>query len=159
MKFPIPLLLVLSSFLSLSLKANAELPLSKSGIFKDQYPVKSYGYSDAKSCEKDGGIFDGSACLFLEGGSVVEINKLIDGRYNLSISSVGTNLHFCDYEGLAFDLSDKEIFSKDKSNCEITIKFVNDSTLRVKTNGQCQDYCGVNMTLDIEKAIRFSPVH
>jgi hypothetical protein len=99
MKFSLKSLLVLSAIATFSSISSAEVELNKTGVFKDIHPIGSFGYPNAKACEEDGGVYDNGLCIFQDGGATIEIKKNNNGKYDLSISSVGTNMHMCDYGG------------------------------------------------------------
>lgn len=158
MKFSLKPFLILSALLTFSSVVSADAGLNKAGVFKDLYPIGSFGYPDAESCQEDGGVYDDGLCIFEDGGSTIEIKKTDNGKYDLSISSVGTNMHLCDYQGEAEDLNADQIISKDSveesNRCEVIVHFTSNDTIAVITNGKCQDYCGANMSLDVENANR-----
>ncbi|MDD4974211.1 MAG: hypothetical protein PHY93_07650 [Bacteriovorax sp.] len=159
MKFSLISFLLLSALVTFSSFASVDVQLNKTGVFKDTHPFGSFGYPNAKACEEDGGVYNDGLCVFQDGGSTIEIKKNNNGKYDLSVSSVGTNMHLCDYEGEAIDLNAVQIISKDTvgdeaNRCEIVVAFTSNDTLSVITNGKCQDYCGANMSLDVENAKR-----
>jgi hypothetical protein len=56
------------------------------------------------------------------------------------------------------DQNAEQIISKDlgeeQSRCEILVNYTSNDTIAIVTNGKCQDYCGANMSLDLENANR-----
>ena len=159
MKFSLIPFLLLSTLVTFSSFASADVQLNKTGVFKDLHPFGSFGYPNAQACQQDGGVYNDGLCVFQDGGSTIEVKKNNDGKYDLSISSVGTNMHLCDYEGEAVDLNAAQIIShgttdEDGNRCEIVVAYTSNDTLSVITNGKCQYYCGANMSLDVENAKR-----
>lgn len=138
---------------SLTTFAGTPTDINLEGIFKHTYPVASYGYPNKKACKEDGGIYKDGACWFKDGGAHVEIKKNADGLYDLVVSSVGTNMHMCDYEEKATQVTETQLLSK-SGECEVIVNLTSKDSISVITNGQCQDFCGANMSLDIEEAKR-----
>ncbi len=138
---------------SLTAFAGTQAGVKLEGIFKDTYPIAAHGYPNGKACKEDGGVYKDGACWFKDGGAHVEISKKAEGKYDLTVSSVGTNMHMCDYQAEALQTNQTQLLSKD-GECEVTVNLTSKDTISVVTNGQCQDFCGANMMLDIEKATR-----
>ena len=159
-KTPIFKQLIILIIFCIPLSSFALLPqqFKKIGIFKDIHPIASYGYPDSETCETDGGIYDGNLCIF-QGGTTIEIMNHSLNKYKLSISSIGTNLHFCDFQGEGLLKGIKQIVytakkDEESKDCKIVIKFKKNDSLAIITNGKCQYYCGANMSLDVGNAIR-----
>lgn len=151
MKIAFAFIMVLTSFTTF---AGNQTDSIFNGIFKDSYPVSSYGHADEKSCLADGGIhFEEGACWFNNGGAHIEINKNENEKFDLTISIVGTNLHMCDYQADAIQVNQTQLFSK-IGECEVTLNLSSKNAISVVANGQCQDFCGANMQLDVEVATR-----
>ena len=143
---------ILAMSLSLAVNANVE------GTYKHVRPFAVFNYQE-QDCKEEGGSFDDGVCFFKDGGSTIEIKNNTKGSFDLSITSVGTNFHFCDYQGEATQAGPKRLTSNDfnaeyPGTCELNVFVTSKDTIAIETNGKCQDYCGANMSLDIENATR-----
>ncbi|RPJ71250.1 MAG: hypothetical protein EHM20_14775 [Alphaproteobacteria bacterium] len=153
MKITLAIIVALMSFTTF---AGTQTDSNLNGIFKDSYPISSHGYADEKACLADGGIhFEEGACWFNDGGAHVEIkkNENENEKFDLTVSVVGTNMHMCDYQAEAVQVNQTQLLSKD-GECEVTVNFTSKDSISVVTNGQCRDFCGANMELDVAVATR-----
>lgn len=156
MKIILALIFILTSYV---LNADVMPDIKFSGTYKAVHPFGAFGYT-AEACIEDLGEYKGEGlCFFKDGGSTIEIKKMAENEYELGITSVGTNFHLCDYQGRARQIGQTQLSSNDKNSespgvCEVVVSFTSPNVLSIITNGKCQDYCGANMTLDDEGAVR-----
>ena len=136
------------------------------GRFALNHEVGFMNYEDAAACSKDKMIWKDGICVS-SGDDSVEVSAP-DGNLNVDIETVTTNAHTCSFSGKAKIVSYTQLLASspaqvyDRSTrtfhdgtCEVTLTFTpNHNTVTTTTNGMCDDMCGMNATLEVEKAVR-----
>lgn len=132
-----------------------------------KHTIGFMSYPDEAACKADGYRWEDEICL-ADTEDTVSVTK--KGKfYQVVVDTVTTNAHLC-----SFDAANGKLVGKNKivssapstkydydkgttspSTCKVTVIFNKDKSVSVKTNGfaKCQDFCGMNATLEIEKAI------
>ncbi len=153
------------NFIAVLTLALSTTALAKTYTFKHEIGFMNYETKEA--CEIDNGRWDGNFCLMDTADSVSVTKK---GRhYTVAVDTITTNAHTCTYEAFNGKLIGKnkivssaptEVYNSDTdkytpSKCVVTVLFNKDKSVTVKTNGydQCKDFCGMNASLEIAKAI------
>lgn len=158
MKIVTTLALVLSSTM-----AFAVTPAKMAGQFTETFEVPVGMYVDEASCVADGGKWLEEYCSMPASNDVEVTYK--NGKHELSVSTIGVNLHMCNFDGPAKRVGSRTLKASQKADywngkdwvpgvCEVTVKYANDKTVAVSSNGKCQSFCGANAYLEIEKANR-----
>jgi hypothetical protein len=168
-------LLIIALSILLPLPAFAA-PANPEGTFASCTSTSSFAHSRA-SYEEEGGQFDGDEGEPSEPGEemtictvpvddVATVSK-IEGEFNISIATWGSNTHSCYYEGKAI-LDGDTLTSEEKIDdfddgkpglCKVTLEYLDDNTVTVDTDGDaCRSFCGGRAWgLGIEKAVRTDP--
>ncbi len=151
-------LLCLSAFIFPSFAA--AIPL---GVFQQPVTITVAGYQSASECAADKGFWEEGFCRF-QAHNEVSIGN--NGGYFLKVSTIGTNLHSCDYEGAAIasgnglisQLESEEWDDRSssfvKALCELRATFPDANTVSVNNNGKCSSFCGMRARLVVEEAKR-----
>jgi hypothetical protein len=99
----------------------------------------------------------------------VIIRRLPRGQIHVSISTVATDAQVCEISGTAQQMNPKQLLLRrsteeyDPSNgsyrpamCRITIVSLDPQgkAIRVKSNGKCQNWCGMRASPEIKRAVR-----
>lgn len=146
--------------LSLLFSVVSASAVEKEGTFEVVRPAFMRGY-DSKACKTDGGVYLGDGLCKFEngGGATAEVKATAEDKdsFLISLSSVGTNAHMCDFSGKATRVSDYHLLSLnngDEGKCEVSVFYTSPETIAIKTNGECSEFCGANMMLDEENLTR-----
>ena len=144
-------------FSNLAGAQSIRVSLNMEGVYQKRQPVYMHGYSNSKDCRADRGIWlKSGACMFRDGGSTVDIKTTgVQDVFNVTIGSVGTNGHLCNFEGIATKRNPVQLVMQE-GQCQVVVGFTDKDSLAVWNNGQCSDYCGASMSLDISGAKRIS---
>jgi hypothetical protein len=122
-----------------------------------QHSIVAFYYQTKESCEDDGGKYEEgeSTCFFKNIEDNFDINEKSTNNIDVTISKIGYNFHMCDFQAPGLLIDDKLIVSKVEENgCEVQIKLIDNNTVSISANTQCQFYCGAGMSLDTEQAVR-----
>lgn len=143
--------------------------LNPAGDFFFAHKIAFLAY-DEIGCSDAQGEWDGDLCIF-NGEDSVSVTGGEKGSFNVSISTVTTNAHTCDFEGrgemVAANLlkasAPSEIYipgenGKDghfeSATCEVSVTYLDGNSVKVESGETCSYFCGANASLDIEKAVR-----
>lgn len=135
---------ILLANISISHASDAELKMD--GAFRKIQTAYNHGLS-LKDCHLINGRLHKDICVIKHAGSTVKIQKRADG-YLVDIKNVGSNGQTCNFEGLAQPLNPVQLLAQ-KDQCEVTVGFTDPNTMSVWNNGLCQNFCGPNMSLQI----------
>lgn len=131
-----------------------------------EVPMLSYEKSDcigrsfARWVEQDNGLGYCSISTYNEVGVLLE-----GGVYKLSVEVVGFNARTCSYYAEATEMSYRELVSRTDvvvwqdnkfvpATCELIVNFEDEDTVSVRNNGNCYDYCGAGVNLEVKAAKR-----
>ncbi len=154
---------ILMSLIVSATAAQAGKPPSLAGKYSSDTQIVLAYANDRISCNENDGDWDAEleVCFVTATNSVVV--EMSDNGYSLAVSTVGNNLHTCDFEDIA-DRNKKgnvltaktltEEFSSKKNavvnvTCKVSATFTGDE-VSVKTNGRCQSFCGMSARLEVE---------
>jgi hypothetical protein len=154
-----------SKLIAAMILALSTTSLAKTYTHKHQIGFMSYETEEA--CVADNGHWEEDFCI-MDTADAVTITK--KGRhYSVVVETITTNAHTCTYEADNGKLvgknkivssSPSEIYNPETkkftpSKCIVTVLFNKNKSVTVKTNGyqECQEFCGANASLEIEKAI------
>src|SRR4051794_26253373 len=105
------LFLVLALLISVSSHAQS---INFAGTYVSPHEVGALSYTNKKACEADKGDWRNGLCVF-KSGDIVVIKDSVDGKFSISIESVGTNIHTCEFEGKAVSLNKVQLVSDQAS--------------------------------------------
>lgn len=139
--------------------------LDVTGRFQQDFFIAVVGYESAAKCSADQGRWDEGYCWF-PASNQVRIASTGTG-YNLSIETVATNAHTCEFSALAKRFPDGVLVASlpseeydprsggfVKATCEVTVSFADADTVNVTNNGKCQSFCGARASLVVTGAKR-----
>lgn len=145
------------SVLAFGLSANAFSPAT--GKFEYKHDVVLIGYHNEVDCKADQGKWDGDYCRF-DGSDSVEVGTTdTPGEFLLSISTVGTNSHTCDFQAPAKLVKAHLLIAEVKTEeglCQVLVKYSrNRNSVSVEATNACRvNNCGMRAGLDIKRAAR-----
>jgi hypothetical protein len=159
---------ILSAFLFLVVLSALAAVMQMDGNFVSAHKTYVVGYEDEAACAADQGSWDGEACYFDVEDSVA-VTKTNNG-YSLSVETIGSNAHVCNFEGEAQIASAKELVSSVKTEeereddngnwssvpvtCSVSVTYKDSNTISVTNNGNCGSFCGARAWLHIDEAKR-----
>jgi len=134
---------------------------SGEGFYSLEHEIAVVSYEDSASCETDNGKWnkEEEICYF-SASNDVEISLRLDGDLDVRVSTISTNFHTCDFEGVGkwqeggFILAKGILDASAQDNCELKLEFVTGDEVNVITNEQCSYYCGANAGLEFPSAKR-----
>lgn len=146
----------LTGALFLCLSANALSAVT--GIYQQKKSIMVWSET-IESCKESGGKWstEDEVCE-LETADEAKVEKTNKG-YKLSISTIGSNYHTCEFEGPA-TLAKNVLTSKVKAEeynpktdkfdvVTCTVKAtIKNNVMSISTNQKCQSFCGANAWLD-----------
>lgn len=147
--------------LAMTILAFSAMAASVEGQYKASKEVMSYT-GDEEECESSKGkwLLDEQVCVFKSEDSA-EL-KRTKGILTLSISTVGSNLHSCQFDGSATingstitarakgEEYSSEVDSIITTECVVTAKVSKKGKMSVSTNSHCQSFCGANAWLEVD---------
>ncbi len=149
--------------LAFFLSSNAWALTSKAmeGTFDSAKQIGVMSYADEAACTADGGRFD-EVCTF-DVNDEVRISRK-DKAFFVAVEILGTNFHQCLFEAKA-KRSGNTLVAREKAThygngkmtdvvCVVKVRFTGRDSVSVSNNGLCDEFCGANVGLDIEKALR-----
>ncbi|NCN28361.1 hypothetical protein GW915_12400 [bacterium] len=126
-------------------------------------PTTSFYYTENESeCLENGGIEYNEGVCVVEVEDIVELQKQnASNRYVVSVSTWGSNLHSCNFEGIG-KLQGNQIISRETSGfedgqyCTVAVNLIDAETVNVVATGDdCRNFCGARAWgLSIEEAKR-----
>lgn len=138
------------------------------GTYSYLHPVYSLAEDPTECLSGENSEFsEDYACLKKDSVIFEEVN----GKYNVKIETISTIGHTCYYEAnngkfitpsvlvsstpTFTDINDKNNNRSVATTCIVTIRIKEDHSIEVKTNNEhtCQDLCGYNASLRINKAV------
>jgi hypothetical protein len=136
------------------------------GTYSEKHDVVMMNYANRAACQKDKGQWIQGLCHF--DGSNELVVKVENDSYVMSVTTVTTNGHTCDFEapaklvsgklvaedadGLGWDEVKNEMVTK---TCVVTATFSPDGlSASVDENNNCRNSCGANALLSIGKAVK-----
>ncbi len=131
---------------NLSIAQASSVDLKMDGAFRKIQTAYNHGLS-LKDCHQMKGRLHKDICVIRSAGSAVNIQKLNDG-YLVDIKSAGSNGQTCNFEGLAQPINPVQLVAQ-KDQCQVTVGFTDPNTMSVWNNGLCQNFCGPNMSLQL----------
>ncbi len=153
------------TILCLMLSASSALavtPSKMTGEFIEKHSIAMMMYQE-EECKTAGGSWDGEICI-IDTEDSVKVTRA-GGKFGVAVDTVGNNAHSCSFAGKAERLNDKTLVSSVKSEyfdgkewkkgvCKVTVKYANDNTVNVSTNGKCESFCGAHARLELSSAKR-----
>lgn len=151
-------------FLTLIVSSTAFASITGEYQLKKNIPVMFAG--SIESCGENGGTWvaegEDGHCM-VEASDTVYITKK-EGKLNLHVTTIGSNLHMCEFEGEArknllgnvvskveAEDYDIETDSLKKVICVVKAKFSKGGkVLRIEANDNCRSFCGANAWLETE---------
>jgi len=132
------------------------------GDFSLPHHIAFMSYENEASCTADKGEWEDGLC-FMEASDDISVKKNGD-EYDVSVFTITTNAHMCQFEGKGVWTQDgilasapTEIWDGEKSVpavCEVLLTYVDGNTVDVSNNGQCSEFCGMRASLEISGAKR-----
>ena len=151
--------------LAFLLSSNAWALSSKAmeGTFASPKQVTMMMYADETECAVDGGRWNDGVCV-LDVADEVRISRK-DKTLAISVEILGTNFHQCLFEAKARRAGHRTLIAREKVThfadgkttnavCVVKVRFTGRDSVSVSNNGMCDEFCGANVGLDIEKALR-----
>ena len=124
------------------------------GSFTQSKTIYHFNYRSEKDCHDDGGFFVEDSCEF-PSQDEVKVKKINNLRYEITISTIGTNSRSCLFIGEATPISSKTLVAKDsESQCEVTLKYKGENSVSVDSTPDCSYYCAARVQLLIDEATR-----
>jgi hypothetical protein len=123
-------------------------PTQPEGTFISPTQTFDVNLQDEASCKESNGRWESEICVLDVEDAVVVSKK--DGEYYLEVTTWGSNLHQCMYDGVAKLEGDtlvsetKTEFSEEPGVCRIEVRYLDESTVTVSEGegSNCRDWCG-----------------
>ena len=108
---------------------------------RKNYTAYAYaGEPKEGKCEDGASLSDWGQCVYWANGTTTFRGVSADGDMAYSFWYIGSNMHSCNIEGAAQRTTTGWVAKHE--NCEVTISF-EPHGLEIKTNGLCDDHCGM----------------
>ena len=147
---------------------DAQLKMDGQFVLPHEVPV--FSYASKKECQKNHGQWLDDLCT-VKTEDTVKIQSQGNGKFSVSILTVGSNFHSCSYNGEATVANQVQLLSEQPTTqyvfdpntqdakaipttCSVRIQFQNPNTLSVFSSGNCDELCGVSGTFDTEGLYR-----
>lgn len=134
-----------------------------------KHDVVMLAYNESSCLEDKGEWVEDEYCVFHGAEDTVTITRSHHhGPYKVEIETIATNAHMCSYEATNGRFITKnslvssvpstfynEEGSPKSVQCDVTVTFNKDKSVTTTINNReyCQEFCGANVSLEIEKAV------